>query len=181
MATTDTHDPLTLVDDRAARRNTLLLAVCQMFGGISATITMTLGGIVGLQLADNPASATVPITMFVLGQAIMTLPAGYLMRFVGRKNGFMFGTTLAMSGGLVATTALFNESFWMFAFGCMLVGMSYAYVQLYRFAAADNASDAFRPKAISWVLIGGLVAAVLGPQVVIHLGAGVQLNGDAAR
>jgi MFS family permease len=154
-------------DDAQARWNTGLLAVCQMLGGISATVVITLGGIIGLNLADNPALATLPVTAFVVGQALMTLPAGYLMKRVGRKVGFMFGVTLSMSGGLLAAYALALAHFWLFLTGCMIIGSSYAYVQFYRFAAADMASPAFKPKAISWVLIGGLAAAVLGPQTII--------------
>jgi MFS family permease len=155
------------MDDGQARWNTVLLAVCQMLGGISATVVITLGGIIGLNLAENPAWATLPVTAFIVGQAIMTLPAGFLMRRVGRKAGFMFGVTLSMSGGLLAAYALMLAHFGLFMAGCLVIGSSYAYVQFYRFAAADMATPAFRPKAISWVLIGGLAAAVLGPQTII--------------
>ena len=139
-----------------------------MLGGACATIVMTLGGIIGTTLAPDPAWATLPITCFVFGQALATLPAGLYMRRVGRRLGFMAGSLFAVAGGLIGTVALMMARFDLFLLATMLCGCFQAHIQYYRFAAADLASPAFQPKAISWVLIGGVAAAILGPQLVIY-------------
>lgn len=167
MAETTTQTSGPLVDDGIARHNTIVLAGGQMLGGACSTIIMTLGGIVGTTLAPHPAWATVPITMFVLGQAVATLPAGIGMQHIGRRLGFMFGSTFAMAGGLVGVAALMYARFDLFLLATFLCGIFQAHAQFYRFAATDFASPQFRPKAISWVLVGGVAAAFLGPQLVI--------------
>ncbi|MFN0263438.1 MFS transporter [Tepidamorphus sp. 3E244] len=154
-------------DDITARFNTIILSIGQMLGGACSTIVMTLGGIIGITLAPHPSWATVPITIFVLGQAVATLPAGIGMRHIGRRLGFMTGSLFAVAGGLVGTFALLWGRFDLFLVATFLCGMFQAHIQFYRFAAADLASPSFQPKAISWVLIGGVAAAVLGPQLVI--------------
>ncbi|MCA1262509.1 MFS transporter, partial [Nitratireductor aquimarinus] len=100
--------------------------------------------------------------------ALGALPAAALMRAVGRRNGFMAGGLVTACGGFVAASALFQSSFWLFALGLMLVGVGNAFLQQYRFAAADNAPADFKPRAISWVLGGGVFAAIIGPQTVIY-------------
>ncbi|MCB1478427.1 MAG: MFS transporter [Rhodobiaceae bacterium] len=156
------------IDDGIARHNSLVLAGGQMLGGACATIVMTLGGIIGTTLAPDPAWATLPITSFVLGQALTTVPAGMYMRRIGRRLGFMAGSLFAVAGGLVGTVALILARFDLFLLATLLCGCFQAHIQYYRFAAADMASPAFQPKAISWVLIGGVAAAILGPQLVIY-------------
>ncbi len=167
MSETAASPPQGHIDDALARRNAMVLAAGQMLGGACATIVFTLGGIIGTTLAPNPGWATLPVTAFVLGQAVATLPAGIGMRYIGRRYGFMLGSLFAIAGGLTSMVALFLARFDLFVFGAFLVGCFQAHVQYYRFAAADTASEVFRPKAISWVLVGGVAAAVLGPQLVI--------------
>ncbi|MCC0016302.1 MAG: MFS transporter [Rhodobiaceae bacterium] len=156
-----------VVDDTIAKRNAIVLAGGQMLGGACSTILMTISGIIGTTLAPHPSWATVPITAFVLGQAMTTLPAGIYMRRLGRRLGFMIGSLFAVAGGLTCVAALIFGRFDVFLLGTALCGCFQAHVQYYRFAAADTASAAFRPKAISWVLVGGVAAAILGPQLVI--------------
>lgn len=163
-AASDEH----VIDDTLARHNSLVLAGGQMLGGSCAMIVMTLGGIIGLTLAPDPIYATLPITAFVLGQAVATVPTGLYMRHVGRRTGFMLGSLLGVAGGLVAVLALMLWRFDLFLLGTFLCGGFQAHIQYYRFAAADTASAEYQPKAISRVLIGGVAAAVLGPQLVIY-------------
>jgi predicted MFS family arabinose efflux permease len=118
-------------------------------------------------LDADKSLATAPVTGFNLGVALGALPAAALIRMVGQRNGFMTGTGMTALGGLIATMALFNSSFWLFAAGLMVIGFGGAFVQQFRFAAADNAPSEFKARAISFVLAGGVITAILGPQIVI--------------
>lgn len=160
-----------LVDDRLARRNALVLAAAQAIGGAAAPIVFGTGGLAGdylLSLAGLPRSyATVPVTAFVVGTAAASIPVNLLMKRTGRRAGFMLGAAVSAASGLLATWALLSASFLMLVFACMLCGAAAAFTQAYRYAAADTASDSFRPRAISWVMAGGVLAGVVGPQSVI--------------
>ncbi|MEM9634736.1 MAG: MFS transporter [Pseudomonadota bacterium] len=156
------------VDDRLARRNALLLAFAQALGGASASIVIATGPLVGYMMLEQDKSlATLPVSTMVLGTAFGTIPAGMIMRRFGRRAGFVGAALLGICSGLLASFAVFQDNFLLFALACCIGGFSGAFVQQYRFAAADTASDAFKPKAISWVLAGGILAGVVGPQTVI--------------
>lgn len=120
-----------------------------------------------MMLDEDKALATLPVSTMVLGTAFGTLPAGMIMRRYGRRVGFAGAALLGVLSGLLASFAVFRDNFLLFALACSLGGLAGAFVQQYRFAAADTASDAFKPKAISWVLAGGVLAGVVGPQTVI--------------
>lgn len=153
------------IDDTMARRNVLVLASAQALAGAGAPICISLGGIVGHYLLGTDKSlATLPVTAFVIGTAFATLPAGILAKRFGRRRGLMSGSLIGVVGGLVAAYAIFVGQFWLFCLGILFAGSTSAFVQQYRFAAADTASEKFRPKAISWVMAGGILAAVIGPQ-----------------
>lgn len=166
---TITANDVNPADDRLAKRNALVLAAAQSLGGAQAAIVVALGGLVGhSMLGENKEFATLPVTAFVLGTAFGTLPAGFLSRHFGRRIAFMggaFGGTLA---GLIAAFAIYRQLFPLFLMATFIAGFVGALVQQYRFAAADTASDGFRPKAISWVMAGGVLAGIIGPQAVIH-------------
>ncbi|PCH82384.1 MAG: MFS transporter [Hyphomicrobiales bacterium] len=156
-------------DDGLARRNAFTLAAAQSFGGATPVVNVATGGLIGHHLLGPDKSlATLPVTMFVLGTALGTIPAALLMVRIGRRNGFIFGACLAIFGMLLSAWSIPAQNFWGFCFGTFLAGVSSAFVQQYRFAAADTASPAFSPKAISWVMTGGIVAAIIGPQTVIY-------------
>ncbi|WP_425087536.1 MFS transporter [Stappia sp.] len=158
-----------LVDDRLARRNAVLLAIAQALGGASASIVIASASLVGASLLGADKSlATLPVSSFVLGTAFGTLPAGAIMHRFGRRAGFVGSAMLGILSGLVSAYAIFQADFLLFCFGVMASGFVSAFVQQYRFAAADTASDAFRPKAISFVLAGGVAAGIIGPQTVIN-------------
>ncbi|MCC2110932.1 MAG: MFS transporter [Hyphomicrobiales bacterium] len=158
---------MTATDDALARRNAFVLAIAQALGGSSTTITFALGGLVGHYLADDKSLATLPVSCSVLGTAFATVGASWLTRHVGRRAGFVLGACIGISGSALAVYAILSASFWLFCAATVLTGAYHAFVQLYRFAAADTASEIFKPKAISWVLVGGVAAGVIGPQLVI--------------
>ena len=165
-AAIDITTPTTGVDAKA-KRNARILAIGQAFGGSGSVIIISTGGIAGHMLAVDKSFATLPVTCYILGTALATLPVNLLMRRVGRRAGYMLGAGSGMLSGLIAALGIFQNSFWLFSLGLLLMGIYWAFVQSYRFAAADTATDAFKPKAISWVLVGGIAAAVIGPQTVI--------------
>jgi MFS family permease len=165
------HKPVTEAaptDDRLARRNTAVLFAAQAIGGIAGPVNLSISALAGYALLGPDKSlATLPITFFVLGTAAGTLPAAWSMRRFGRRPGFIGGMLVGALGALAQAGAMLAGLFWVLCLGCFLMGFAAAFVHQFRFAAADTASPAFRPKAISWVLAGGILAAVIGPQAVI--------------
>ncbi|MCB1421114.1 MAG: MFS transporter [Nitratireductor sp.] len=156
-------------ENAVARKNAILLAACQAVNGAAAPLSIALGGVVGSYLlAADKSLATAPVTGFNLGAALMSIPAAMLMRKIGRRNGFTFGALIGATAMLVAVQAIRMQSFWLFAFALMMAGSSNAFVQQYRFAAADRGMPEYRPKAISIVLIGGIAAAIVGPQMILR-------------
>jgi MFS family permease len=150
-----------------AQYNAQVLTTAQALGGASPAIIISLGGLVGQQLASNPALATLPVSIFNLGLAIGTLPAAWVMRRHGRRLGYLFGAALGTVAGLVAAYGIYQQLFLMFCLGTMIAGFYASYVQSYRFAVADGVPDDMKPRLISWVMVGGLFAAIIGPQTVI--------------
>jgi MFS family permease len=159
--------PPEAVDDRLARRNALVLAVTQALAGANNSVIIATGGIVGAMLAPDRSLATLPITIYVLGLWSGALPMGWLARQLGRRTAFQIGTVSGVITGLLCCAGVVMGSFLIFCAGAFCSGLYAAAHQGYRFAAADTASDAFKPKAISWVLLGGIFAGIVGPQLVI--------------
>lgn len=156
-----------MTDQSIARRNMAVLTAAQALGGASPPIVMSLGGLVGQHLAADPAWVTFPVSLFGVGLALGAPPAAFIMRRHGRRNGYLLGALFGVASGLVAAFGIFIASFWLFCIGAFTAGLYGSYVQSYRFAAADGAEGDLKAKAISWVMVGGLVAAVVGPQLVI--------------
>lgn len=155
-------------DDRRARRNTAVLAAAQSVGGIAGPLNLSISALAGaFLLGPDKSLATLTITGFVLGTAAGSVPAALLMRRFGRRPGFIGGMLVGAAGALTEAAAMLMSLFWLLCLGCFMMGFAAAFVQQFRFAAADTASPGFRPKAIAWVLAGGIIAAVLGPQTVI--------------
>lgn len=150
------------------RRNTFLLSGLQALGGANPAVVVALGGLVGEALSRDPEIATLPVSLFNIGMAIGILPAAWIMRKLGRRGGYFIGSVLGILGGLTAFTGIAKSSFLIFCFGTIIAGFYSSYVQSYRFAAADGVAPKLRPKAISWVMIGGLAAAVIAAQVILH-------------
>lgn len=152
--------------DRRARANVLRLAAAQALAGANASVVFATGAIIGSTLSPDPALTTVPISVFVVGMAAGTLPVGWLSRRHGRRAAFMAGGGFGVLAGLLGASALLLRSFPLYCLATLCAGLYAAVVQSFRFAAADGASAAFRPKALSWVMAGGVFAGVLGPQLV---------------
>lgn len=149
----------------AEMRNVLLLASAQALFQTASVMVMTISGLVGLQLAIDKNLATLPIAMMMVAAAATMIPAAMLMQRFGRKAGFLLGTALGCAAGLTAAAAIWLHSFWLFVCANMLVGAYQGFAQYYRFAAADIASADFKSRAISWVIAGGVVAALAGPNI----------------
>jgi MFS family permease len=137
-------------DDRLARRNAMVLAVAQALAGGNAAVLVATGGLVGAMLAPDKGLATVPISVYVVGTWMGTLPVGALAQRYGRRTAFQIGTLFGVLTGLICCAAVLIASFWLFNLGALFCGFYAAATQAYRFAAADTASEAFKPKAISW-------------------------------
>ncbi len=154
-------------DDAKARRNAVILALAQAFYGAVTTAVVVTAGLVGSQLAPSPEWATLPMSMMIIGTATTTFPISLMMKRVGRRTGFVACALGGMAGALVGAYGIWERSFGLFLLGCFLIGIYQASASYYRFAAADTASPAFRPKAISWVMTGGIAAALFGTLMVM--------------
>lgn len=127
-------------------------------------ILIALNALAGYALADNKALATLPITTYVVGAALTTIPASFMMKYVGRRTGFMTGAAAGLVGALICSWGIYTANFWLLCFGTLVMGMYNAFGGYYRFAAADAASESFKSRAISLVLAGGIVGGILGPE-----------------
>ncbi len=155
------------VDDGLARRNAVVLAVAQALAGGNNTVIVSTASIVGAVLSPDKGLATLPITAMVMGMWLGTLPVGALARRFGRRFALQTGSAFGILSGLISYSAVMSGNFWLLLVGTFCGGLYAAAHNSYRFAAADTASEAFRPKVVSWVLAGGVFAAVIGPQLVI--------------
>jgi MFS family permease len=155
-----------ITDDARARSNVVRLAAAQALTGANSAVIFATGSIVGATLAPDISFATVPISMYVVGLAAGTLPTGAISRRYGRRVAFIIGTGCGVATGLLGAFAILHDSFALFCCATFLGGLYGAVSQSYRFAAADGASAEYRPKAVSWVMAGGVFAGVLGPQLV---------------
>ncbi|MBY6047326.1 MFS transporter [Vannielia litorea] len=158
--------PAPSADDRKARRNVAVLVAAQAILGSQMPMIFTIGGLAGQSLAPNICYATLPISLIVLGSMLSATPLSALMQRYGRRAGFFAGALGGALGGAIGAWGLYVQSFPIFLLGSLLTGIYMSAQGFYRFAAADTASDTFRPKAISYVMAGGLASAVLGPQLV---------------
>jgi MFS family permease len=147
-----------------SRRTVLMLALCQALAMTGGSIVATTASIVGSMLAPNRALSTLPIAVQMTGMMLATIPAALLMARIGRRPGFWIGAGIGATGAAIAATGVFRADFALFCAGTFLLGMYNGTAQQYRFAASEIADEAFRPKAISLVLAGGVVSAIFGPE-----------------
>lgn len=147
----------------AVPRQVVLLASAQALFQIATVMMATVGALAGSQVAPVPELATLPNSAVVLGTALMTIPASMWMVKVGRKPGFITGALLGVVGGLIGALGLWMGSLWILGVGAFFLGTYQGFAQFYRFAAAEAVDDADRSRAISWVLSGGIAAALIGP------------------
>jgi MFS family permease len=156
----------TLVDDRRAKRNVYVLVLAQAVVGAQMPVIFIIAGLAGMSLASNPCWATLPISLTVLANTLIANPMSWFMSRYGRRAGFWLGAAGGTVGAMIGAYALTQSSFSLFLVGAFFTGFYQSAQGFFRFAAADTASDAFRPKAISYVMAGGLASAIVGPQIV---------------
>src|SRR5689334_13904215 len=147
------------------KRNVFLLACCQALLLTNAVTIISIGALAGYALAEDKRLATLPQAVYVVGALLGTMPASMCMRRVGRRSGFLTGGVFALAGSTVATYAMVSSSLAFLCAGTFLLGVYNAFGQYYRFAAADAAASDFKARAISYVLAGGLVGGIVGPEV----------------
>ncbi|QDL92649.1 MFS transporter [Paroceanicella profunda] len=152
--------------DSQARRNVRVLVAAQAILGAQMPVNFVLGGLVGKVLAPSACLATLPISLIVLGSMISAPLLANFMQVHGRKRGFMLGALGGAAGACLVVLALFTKSFPLMLAGSLLTGIYMSAQGFYRFAATDTASESFRPRAVSWVMAGGLASAIIGPQIV---------------
>jgi predicted MFS family arabinose efflux permease len=160
--------PLTDIYQQNTRRdwrNVAVLATCQMLYNSGRSLLVATSPLIAYQIAPDKALSTIPIFLAVVGTAAASIPASLLMRRVGRARGFAVGSAIGVAGGLACIWGIETAGFLVFCLGALLFGFFSGFAQLYRFAAADVASDDFKSRAISLVLTGGLVAAFVGPEL----------------
>jgi len=158
--------PATDDSNRRAKANVWRLSAAVALAGAHGAAIFATGGIVGAELAPDPALATLPLSFFVVGMAAGTLPSGAIARAWGRRPVFIIGTGIGCLSSLIAALAIVRGSFALFCFAAFLGGLYGAVAQTFRFAAAEGASDSFRPRAVAWVMAGGVLSGILGPQLV---------------
>lgn len=149
----------------SAQRNVLILASAQGVAVTGTIMVTTASALVGHLLAADKSLATLPIALQYSATMAVTIPASLLMARIGRRAGFILGASTQMTGAGCAAYAIVQGSFLLFCLSGLLLGMANATSQYYRFAAADAADAKFKPKAISFVLTGGVAAAVFGPEM----------------
>ena len=156
---------MTMTDDRRARRNVSVLVLAQAILGAQLPMIFVVGGLAGKQLASNICFATLPISLIIFGSMTTAPWISPLMQRNGRRFGFMVGALAGAGGAAVSAYGLYVGSFFILLCGSYLTGVYMSAQGFYRFAATDTASEDFRPKAISYVMAGGLLSAIVGPQL----------------
>lgn len=156
---------MTALHADATRRNIVLLAICHGLTGIGNTTMIVESALVGHMLADNKLLATLPLGMMHLAVMLTAFPASMLMHRIGRRAGFSIGAVAGVLGTALCAWAVVQSSFPLFCAGAFVNGIYNGFATFYRFAAADGASPAWRGKAIGYVLAGGVLAAILGPEM----------------
>jgi len=143
-------------------KNLWLLTLSQVFGFTAATITVFLSGIIGSQITSIKSLSTLPTALSVVGTAICTIFAAKIMSKIGRRLGFIFASFGSSASSLLAAFAIYQQNFILFCISCLIIGMGLAFIHQYRFAAAESVEKEKAPKAISILMLAGIVAAFLG-------------------
>ncbi|MCP8687807.1 MFS transporter [Marinobacterium sedimentorum] len=152
----------------ALNANVILLSLCQALLNTGNILLVSVNALIGKELAPSVALITLPMAMQFIGLMVATIPASLIMQRIGRKNGFYLGNLIGLLGAACSGLALLQASFWGFNLGTFLLGIGIGFGMLYRFAAIEAAPPAQQSRAISLVMAGGVLAAVLGPNLAIH-------------
>ena len=168
MPTREPKDAVVMEDtSNSSIRTVILLAICQGLSQSGSIIIGVVSALTGLMLADDKSLATLAVALMMVGVMVATIPASLLMKRIGRRAGFTFGQICGASSALISIYAIFSENFWLFVAAGPIYGIHTAFFHYYRFAAADAATDVYRSRAISLVLTGGVLAAILGPNLAV--------------
>lgn len=146
-------------------KNVFLLAACQALMMTNNALLITASALVGMLLAEDISLATLPLALQFFATMLVSVPASLIMKKYGRRFGFMLGAIIGLFGGMIATTAILQADFWLFCLGTLLIGMFNGFGNFYRFAAVDVVATNMKSQAISYVMAGGVVAAVFGPNI----------------
>jgi MFS family permease len=155
-----------MTDDALTRRNILILVLAQAVVSAQLPMMFTVAALVGNSLSPIHCLATLAVTAMVLGSMLAAAPLSAFMARHSRRAGFMLGAVAGMIGAILSAAGLWVQDFWLFVAGALFTGVYMSANGFFRFAVTDTASDAFRPKAISYVMAGGLLSAITGPQLV---------------
>jgi predicted MFS family arabinose efflux permease len=147
----------------APLRNIFLLSASQALAGASSSILISVAALTAASMAPSQGLATLPVSLMIVGTALCTGPAAWLIHSWGRRNGFVFGVAMSVPAALVAAFAAWSGNFWLFCMALIVFGASAAFSQQYRFAAADSVPPELKSRAISWVLFGGVLSGFIGP------------------
>jgi len=159
---------MSATEDRAMRRDVRLLFFCQALMNASMVGQVTMSGLIGWSLADDKSLATLPLGLQMVATMAASIPAGIIFARLGRRAGFMVGAAGSFLGALTFAAGIHEASFWLYVAGGLPAGIGFGIAQHYRFAAAEVATPAYRPRAISLVMAGGILAAIFGPELVKH-------------
>jgi len=146
-------------------KNVWLLASCQSLMMTNNALLVTTSALVGLALAADSSFATLPLALQFMATMLASIPASLLMDRLGRRTGFLIGSFIGLAGAMIATNAIIQADFWAFCLGTFLIGTFNGFGNYYRFAAVDVVSATLKSRAISYVMAGGVVAAILGPNI----------------
>lgn len=146
-------------------RNIPLLALCQALLMIGMSFIVTTSVLVGYSLATDKLYATLPFASQLIATMLTSMPAAMLMKQIGRKHAFMFATLFGMTGGTLCTYAILESSFELFVSGSILLGVFTGFGNFFRFTAADIVDKEHKSRAIAFVLTGGVIAAIIGPNM----------------
>ena len=142
-------------------KNLYLLVLSQIFGFTNAAITVFLGGIIGSQITSIKSLSTLPVALSVVGTAIFTFFAAKIMSKIGRRLGFIFSALGSSAATLLAAFAISQQNFILFCISCLILGMGMAFTHQYRFAAAESVEKEKAPKAISILMLAGIVSGFM--------------------
>ncbi|QEQ97216.1 MFS transporter [Neptunomonas concharum] len=149
-------------------RSVILLSLCQALLGTGNVLLIAVNGLIGKSLSPTPALITLPIAMQFVGLMLATIPASLIMQRIGRRNGFYLGNSVGIIGALISALALVYQMFPLFCFGTLLLGVGIGFGTLYRFAAVEACPPEEKNRAISLVMLGGVLAAVVGPALAVE-------------
>ncbi|NKE47256.1 MFS transporter [Roseomonas frigidaquae] len=155
-------------EEARMKRDVRILFFCQALMNASVVGQVAMGGLVGYSLATDKSLATLPLALQMVATMAASIPAGIIFARLGRRAGFLMGAAGSFCGALTFALGIWLGDFWVYALGALPAGIGFGIAQHYRFAAAEVASPAYRPKAISLVMAGGVLAAIFGPELVKH-------------